>query len=74
MLLVTNAEAKMPTIKTNKHMRNFEKHENSSKRIGTPKKSSKNSQAVIKLNDTRNDRVQYTSTQPKHAHLSNFNI
>ena len=55
-------------------MQNFEKHENSSKRIGTPKKSSKNSQAVIKLNDARNDCVQYTSTQPKHAHLSNFNI
>ena len=33
--------------------------------------SLKNSQAVIKLNDTRNDRVQYTSTQSKRASLSN---
>ena len=41
-------------------MRNFEKHENSSKCINTPEKSLKYSQAGIKLNNTRNDRVQYT--------------
>ena len=53
-------------------MRNFEKHENTSKCINTPEKSLKYSQAGIKLNNTRNDRVQYTFNQPKRAHLSTF--
>ena len=53
-------------------MWNLEKHKNSFKYIYTPEKSLKYSQAVVKLNNTRNDRVQYTSNQPKRAHLSTF--
>ena len=62
----------MPTIKINRLREIFKDMKTILNAFALLTKSLKNSQAVIKLNDTRNDRVQYTSNLSKRASLSNF--